>query len=113
MGVSKRCCPTCDHFLDLLRPGHDQFLVRGRHGKISACTLPPWTPSLIVDSMNFKFGTMLVQDLNFLKDQVNGIQGRALERSISSGSGTLSVDSDEGRSDGPIRGNYPVEPYEP
>jgi len=110
IGVSKRCCPICDHFLNILRPRDDQFLVRGRHGKISACTLPPWTPSLIVDNMNLKFGTILLQDLNSFMDKVNGIQGHALECSNSTGSGTLSLDSDGGQSDGSSE-DHAVKPW--
>ncbi|KIJ96413.1 hypothetical protein K443DRAFT_682330, partial [Laccaria amethystina LaAM-08-1] len=100
IGVSKHCCLVCDHFLNILRPRDDQFLVQGRHGNISACTLPQWTPSLIVDNMNLKFGTILLQDLNCFMDKVNGIQGHTLERSNSTGSGALSLDSDGGHSDG-------------
>ena len=107
IGVSKRCCPTCDHFLSILTSNDrdEQFLVRGRHSNISACTLPPWTPSRIVDAMNFKFGTILIQDLEALQNEVNGIQGHALERSQSTGSGALSLDSNEGHGRGST-GNF-------
>jgi hypothetical protein len=101
IGVSKRCCPICDHFLSILRNRRDNlFLVRGSHGTISSCTLPPWTPSDIVDEMIDKFGSILINDLLSFKEKVYGVQGHTLERSISSGSGTLSLDSDEGHGGG-------------
>lgn len=95
IGTSKRCCPTCDCFLNILRNRRDdEFLVRGRHGNISACTLPLWTPSRVVDEMNLKFGIILLQDLESLQNEVNGIQCHAFEHSKSTGLETLSLDSD-------------------
>jgi hypothetical protein len=40
----------------LTKESEEEFLVRGSHGRVSRCTLPIWTPSEIVDSMNERFG---------------------------------------------------------
>ena len=46
IGVSKPCCPVCSSVLSLLsgHDDHDDFLARGMHNTITACTLPMWTP---------------------------------------------------------------------
>jgi len=72
--------------------------VRGSHGAVSGCTLPLWTPSDIVDSMNEKFGLILRQDLVTL---MNG--RRIRNRCKSTGSETLSLDSSEGSGGGFVR----------
>lgn len=51
--------------------GGKPFIVRGAHSVISACTLPPWTPSEVVDRMNTYFGMMLRQDLVDLREKIN------------------------------------------
>ncbi|KJA24847.1 hypothetical protein HYPSUDRAFT_200120 [Hypholoma sublateritium FD-334 SS-4] len=71
IGVSKLCCPVCFRFLHLLSTQRSAesgqpsipFLTRGSHPNISACTLPLWTPTNIVDDMNLTFGTILRKDL--------------------------------------------------
>ncbi|EDR12804.1 uncharacterized protein LACBIDRAFT_323546 [Laccaria bicolor S238N-H82] len=100
IGVSKRCCPICNQYLSILRQGSDSppFLVRGNHGRISACTLPPSTPDHVVDLMNRIYGGYLLTDMNTFMNKVNGIQGHALECSRSTGSGILARDSDDGHS---------------
>ena len=65
--------------------------MRGSHGAISGCTLPPWTPSDIVDLMNERFGAILRQDLLTLMNP-----GHFRNRCKSTGSETLSLDSYEG-----------------
>ncbi|EDR03278.1 uncharacterized protein LACBIDRAFT_331732 [Laccaria bicolor S238N-H82] len=69
IGVSKHCCPACTTFLRTLMIGSkDDFMVQGNFGTVTACSLPPWTPSHIVDLMNQKLGLMLRQDLvTFMK----------------------------------------------
>jgi hypothetical protein len=72
-----------------------QFTVRGSHGRISGCTLPPWTPSDIVDSMNEYFGAILREDLVTLMDSdLDSHHFR--NRCKSTGSDTLSLDSYDG-----------------
>lgn len=44
--------------------------------------------------MNLKFGIILLQDLESLQNEVNGIQCPAFEHSKSTGLETLSLDSD-------------------
>jgi hypothetical protein len=64
MGVSKRCCPMCRSLLSLLANDKElPFLVKGSHTTVSACTLPPWLPSNIVDAMNQIFGSRLRKEL--------------------------------------------------
>ncbi|KAF9470302.1 hypothetical protein BDN70DRAFT_939831 [Pholiota conissans] len=58
IGVSKRSCPPCAVFLYILRP-NDGFITRGNHNKITACSLPPWTPDRIIAQMNQTFGEIL------------------------------------------------------
>ncbi|KJA18027.1 hypothetical protein HYPSUDRAFT_205754 [Hypholoma sublateritium FD-334 SS-4] len=99
IGVSKRCCPACYYFLDLLiakttNADKDKFLVRGRHPNITGCSLPPWTPPNIVKDMNLAFGAQLRLDLIELlsTDDENFVR----PRSSSAASQSLSVDSNEG-----------------
>ena len=68
-----------------------QFTVRGSHARISGCTLPPWTPSDIVDSMNDDFGAILREDLVTFMDSLH-----FRNRCKSTGSDTLSLDSYDG-----------------
>ena len=72
----------------------ENVVVRGNHGRIFACALPPWTPSNIVDMMNTMFGGLLLQDLAALKKRRNGAVFR--DRCRSTGSDSLSIDSSEG-----------------
>lgn len=95
IGVSKRCCPACATFLKtLMKKREGEFVVRGNHGTVSGCTLPLWTPSDIVDSMNERFGQILRQDLVTLRN------GPLRNRCKSTGSETLSLDSSEGSGGG-------------
>lgn len=73
------------------RPG--EFLIRGSHGTVSPCTLPLWTPSNVVDSMNQRFGLMLRQDLVTLMDEEAVKSRRATTIPEAE---TLSLDSSEG-----------------
>lgn len=70
------------------------FIVRGSHSVISACTLPPWASPSVVDSMVETFGAMLRQDLVTLMDNM-ATSGFNRNRSHSTGSDTLSVDSSD------------------
>ncbi|KAF8804067.1 hypothetical protein BYT27DRAFT_7194791 [Phlegmacium glaucopus] len=63
IGVSKRCCPACSFLLSRLSNGPMPFITRGSYNTLSACTLPPWTPEGIVDSMNLSFGILLRREL--------------------------------------------------
>ncbi|KAF8952139.1 hypothetical protein BDZ97DRAFT_1745881 [Flammula alnicola] len=100
IGVSKRCCPACATFLKtLMKDRKGDFFVRGSHGTVSACTLPLWTPSNIVDSMNERFGLMLRQDLVTLMNE-DKAKSRFRDRCKSTGSETLSLDSSEGSGGG-------------
>jgi len=64
IGVSKCCCPACKSLLALLRRGRSQqFIIRGSHNTITACTLPTWLPANIVDSMNDFLGGLLRNEL--------------------------------------------------
>lgn len=72
----------------------ENFVVRGNHGRIFSCSLPPWTPSNIVEMMNTMFGGLLLQDLAALKKQSSGPVFR--DRCRSTGSDSLSIDSSEG-----------------
>ena len=71
----------------------EQFIVRGSHSVILACALPPWTPSLVVDLMIKVFAKILREDLIALKANVEASGGFNRNRSGSTGSDTLSVDS--------------------
>jgi hypothetical protein len=56
IGISKPCCPVCSSVLSLLsghddHDGHDDFLARGMHNTITACTLPMWTPPELRDKI--------------------------------------------------------------
>lgn len=104
IGVSKRCCPACSHFLDLLAQQHvrrlgeghgnkqleviQPFRVRGSHSNVSGCTLPLWTPSHIVDDMNATFGSHLRKALVTLMPAAP-----FRSRRNSGGSQTLSINS--------------------
>ncbi|KDR67659.1 hypothetical protein GALMADRAFT_231839 [Galerina marginata CBS 339.88] len=91
IGVSKRCCPVCYHFLALLtEDGQEPFITRGSHSIITPCTLPPWTPSPVVDSMIKTFGTILRRDLIALKDRES-----FSAPTTTSGSDTPSIDNTE------------------
>ena len=41
----------------------DPFIIKGSHTCISACTLPTWLPTDIVDSMNQEFRSVLREEL--------------------------------------------------
>lgn len=102
IGVSKRCCPTCYYFLDLLitkttNAQDDKFLVRGRHPNVTGCSLPPWTPPDIVKEMNLAFGGQLRMDLIALLQAEDYFQR---PRASSIASESLSVDSNEGPDEG-------------
>jgi len=73
----------------------ENFVVRGNHGRISACSLPPWTPSNIVDMMNTMFGQLLLEDILAL---IRESKGFSRDRCRSTGSDSLSIDSSEGAS---------------
>lgn len=73
-----------------------QFVTRGSHSVITACTLPPWTPSAIVDAMVKHFSAMLRRDLITLK-----AKGFKRSRSNSTGSDSLSRCSDDSHEGGP------------
>ena len=98
IGLSKRCCPACATFLRTLLIGSEEdFVVRGNLGTVTACSLPPWIPSHIVDLMNEKLGLMLRQDLVTLMalDNTNTRLG-GHHINTSTGSEAISVDSAEG-----------------
>ncbi|KAF9480146.1 hypothetical protein BDN70DRAFT_640415 [Pholiota conissans] len=64
IGVSKICCLTCAVVLKHLRYKYgDVFFVQGDVGVYSACSLPLWTPSYIVDSINADLGCQLSRNL--------------------------------------------------
>ena len=71
----------------------ENFVVHGNHGRIFPCSLPPWTPSNIVDMMNTMFGQLLLGDLVTLKRENRGV---FRDRCRSTGSDSLSIDSSEG-----------------
>jgi hypothetical protein len=58
---------------------------------VSACTLPPWLPSSVVDQMNEEFGDHLRRELINLKNNPF-----LRSRSSSSGSGRISSDIGHG-----------------
>ena len=86
--MSKLCCPVCYHLLKLLKGTKDPFIVRGAHGTVSACTLPPWIPEQVVDLMNMHFGDLLRKELGKLMAQTVH-----RNRTRSTGSERLSLDS--------------------
>lgn len=92
--MSKRCCPACSIFLHYISPQQQPFLVRGAHSNVSACTLPPWTPSHIVDKMVAFFGDRLRKDIIALMPTDGSTPFRS--RTASSGSQTLSINSNAG-----------------
>lgn len=99
IGVSKRSCPACSYFLDLLisrttNAEEDWFLTRGSHPTVSGCTLPPWTPSDIVAEMNATFGRELRRELIAILAR-NDATIITRDRSSSITSQSLSVDSNE------------------
>jgi len=79
-----------------MKEREEEFFVRGSHGTVSACTLPLWTPSNIVDSMNESFGLMLRQDLVTLMNEDRAKSTCFRNCCKSTGSETLSLDSSEG-----------------
>lgn len=79
-----------------MRDREGDFIIRGGHGTISACTLPPWTPSDVVERMNDTFGEMLRKDLMTLMDESMDTHSYFRNRRKSTGSETLSLDSSEG-----------------
>ena len=44
------------------------FIIKGFHSTVSACTLPSWLPSFIIDSMILHFATELRQEFIDLKN---------------------------------------------
>ena len=62
----------------------DPFIIKGSHTCISACTLPTWLPTDIVNSMNQEFGSVLREELITLMEQS---QLEPLKRVDSNGSG--------------------------
>ena len=75
----------------------DDFVVRGNFGTVTACSLPPWTPSHIVDLMNEKLGLMLRQDLvTFMALDNANTRLRGHHINTSTSSEAISVDSAEG-----------------
>lgn len=89
VAVSKRCCPTCRHLLSLLPISSQQpYLVKGYHSTVTACTLPPWLPADIVDSMNQFFGEELRKALVKLMNE-----SPLRSRSASTGSQRISIES--------------------
>ena len=90
IGVSKRCCPTCRTLLYLLAKDEEQpFLVKGTHSTVTACTLPPWLPSDVVDRMNQIFGGQL-------REELIKIFKSPLTRSRSLSTGSRRISSDDG-----------------
>ena len=90
-----------------MRDHERDFFVRGNHGTISACTLPPWTPSAIVERMNDSFGEILRQDLVTLMDQSKDTRRSFRNRCNSTGSEMLSIDSSEGSGGGFLHQIFP------
>jgi len=77
-----------------IKEGHaEHFVVQGNHGRISACSLPPWTPINIVHMMNTMFRGVLLEDLAALKNRNSKV---FRNRCWSTGSDALSIDSSEG-----------------
>jgi len=72
----------------------EDFVVRGNFGTVTACSLPPWTPSHIVDLMNEKLGLMLRQDLVTFMVANTPLKGHHIN--TSTGSDAISVDSADG-----------------
>jgi hypothetical protein len=64
-----------------------QYIVIGSHSTISACTLPPWLPAQIVDSMNQVFGGML-------RDELVKLMRPTLVRSRATSTGSRRISSD-------------------
>ena len=94
IGVSKRYCPVCFRFLGKLASWAkcQPFIVRGSHSTITACTLPPWTPSEIVDEMIQHYAALLRNDLIQLKRSTEASSnkpGYLRNHSASTGSTTL------------------------
>ena len=63
IGVSKRCCPVCQHLLSLIGQTGEKLAVEGSHKTVSPCTLPIWLQPAIVNSMNTDFGQQLRHEL--------------------------------------------------
>ncbi|KAF9485151.1 hypothetical protein BDN70DRAFT_871529 [Pholiota conissans] len=66
IGVSEPSCPSCAIFLEKLASisgSPSAFAIRGNHGTISGCSLPPWTPDRFVAAMNARLGSILRQGL--------------------------------------------------
>ncbi|KJA14958.1 hypothetical protein HYPSUDRAFT_208271 [Hypholoma sublateritium FD-334 SS-4] len=89
IGVSKLCCPVCLKLLTLLNPS---AIVKGSHNTITACSLPPWLPAHIVDSMNEYFAAQLKEALDQIMQDPDSGRGRTK----STGSHRLSQDSADG-----------------
>ena len=61
------------------------FVTSGFHNTIMSCTLPEWTPELLVDGMNATFGQLLRTEVVKLSNEVRLQSYR--DRRHSSGSG--------------------------
>ena len=79
------------YLLLLLADEPMRYIVIGSHTTVSACTLPPWLPAQIVDSMNQFFGGKLQEELVKLMRPT-----LTRSRSTSTGSRRISSDSAEG-----------------
>ena len=94
--MSKYCCPVCRRFLAFLSLDEDLaatgFVTPGFHNTITSCTLPEWTPELLVDAMNSTFGQLLRNELVKLSEAVRLRSFR--DRRQSSGSGVSVGNSD-------------------
>ena len=94
--MSKRCCPICIKYLDIIQGGSttNKYLVGGSHDCISPCTLPLWTPLQYLNAMNVYWGRVLRDDLLGLmatdpfqrrqRSKTTGSMGRASNSSIDS-----------------------------
>ena len=86
----------CHRFLAYLSldgdPTTTGIVMPGFHNTITSCTLPEWTPGLLVDAMNLTFGQLLRNELVKLSDEVHLQSYRS--RRQSSGSGVSVGNSD-------------------
>ncbi|KIJ89743.1 hypothetical protein K443DRAFT_612022 [Laccaria amethystina LaAM-08-1] len=91
VGVSKRCCPTCDLLLSLWKHASrgESFVTRGAHNTITACYPPYWISPKVLRQMLNHYGLLLRTELLELKERADSMD----IRSRSTGSSTLSIGS--------------------
>lgn len=82
VGISKRCCPVCEHLLcDIPLPAINKmepFIIKGSHTTITPCALPASLPLPALENMVTFFGTQLRRVLGDLAISNAVVRARSL-----------------------------------